>query len=425
MVSNYYKDSRRIRLLYKSLLGKYMDDFAAMFSEQDYSRLLVKSYLHTALHFANYAVWEGKTDISQLNHQLANKFLNEHLPKCSCERMNSGKFANATVGIDYLMQFLIKRGLIDEPEIVVPQNQMSEILSRYDLYLDNLLGLCKKTRDVHRKRATLFITWLKERYGKLNLKDINKNDILDFQIAIQDNRYSFDYKKTVTSCLRAFLRFLRWEHIIDEDLTPAVYSLIEWSLTNVPRYMPYDDVLLLLQAPDRNTATGKRDVAMLILMAHLGLRACEIVNLCVTDIDFRNGTILIHKTKTSKERIMPLTIEIAEILIDYVKNGRHSPKYDRLFLRTFAPYTPIATSPSVGTMIRKYIKEIGIKTPTLGTHQLRHSLATQLINNGSTLKDVADMLGHSSIQSTGIYAKVQVERLKEVALPFPKGGVPK
>ncbi|MDD4690445.1 MAG: site-specific integrase [Eubacteriales bacterium] len=422
MIKNYYKDSRRIKRLRECLLGEYMDAFANSFAQFDYSIGVVKAYLRTAAHFARYAVWEGNTEVSQLNHEMATQFLNEHLPNCSCEKMNSGKFANATAGIDHLMRFLVEQGVIEAPIKMMPQNQMSDILIRYDQYLDKIFGLTVKTRNIHRKRATTFMEWLRERHGELNLEEINNNDILDFQIAIQANKYSFDFKKTITSCLRSFLRFLRWEHIVHKDFTPAVYKLVEWDLASIPKYMPYDDVLMLLQAPDRNTAVGKRDVTMLILMAHLGLRACEIVNLHISEIDFRNGTILIKKTKTSVEREMPLTVEIAEVLIDYIKNGRQNQLYDRLFLRTYAPYTPIQSSSSVGTMIRKYIKEIGLKTPTLGTHQLRHSLATHLINNGSTLKDVADMLGHKSIESTGIYAKVHVERLKEVALPFPMGG---
>ena len=422
MLLNYYNDPRKIKLLRNCMLGEYMDAFAEQFLKCDYSEHTVRAYLRTAVHFARYAVWEGLTEASQLNYELSNKFLNEHLLNCSCERINSGKFKSAATGIEHLMRFLVEREVIDKPVIVKLQNTMSDILMRYDNYLDELFGLCEKTRNIHLRRATIFMNWLNDQHGEINLDALSTNDILDFQTAIQNNKYSIDFKKTITSCLRAFLRFLRWEHIIDADLTPAVYGITQWSLASIPKYMSYENVILLLRAPDRNTSTGKRDVAMLILMAHLGLRAGEIVNLCVSDIDFRTGMILIRKTKTSKERILPLTVEIAEILIDYIKNGRQNKMHESLFLRTIAPYTPIQSSSSVGTMICKYIKETGLKTPTFGTHQLRHSLATHLINNGSTLKDVADIMGHSCIESTTIYAKVQIERLKEVALPFPMGG---
>ena len=253
----------------------------------------------------------------------------------------------------------------------------------------------------------------------MDLSALDNNDILDYQKHVDTYGFSLDYKKTVTNCLRGFLRFLRWERILDKDLTPAVFKVIEWSLSSLPRYMSSEDVKILLQAPDRNTPAGKRDIAMLILMAYLGLRASEVVNLHISDIDFTTREILIRKTKTMRARKVPLTIEIAEILIDYIKNGRENAKYDELFLRTKAPHTPLIAPSAPGTMIRKYLEESGLKVPKKGTHLLRHSLATHLINNGSTLKEIADLRGHINIQSTTIYAKVQVERLKNVALPFP------
>ncbi len=423
MVRNYFKDERRIKRLYNCMLGEYMDLFAQRFAEESYNTHSIRAYLRTAAHFARYAVWEGKTEVKQLDQAMARQFLNEHLPNCSCEKMNSGKFADATAGMTHLMNFLIEQGVIDEEIRMPPQNEISDILVRYDHYLDTIFGLTQKTRNIHRKRATIFMKWLREYHGNLALDKINNDDIIDFQKAIIDNRYSIDFKRTITSCLRTFLRFLRWERILEQDLTPAVYHLIEWKLSDVPKYMPYENVLLLLQAPDKTTCVGKRDRSMLILMAHLGLRANEIVNLCLSDIDFRNGTILIKKTKMSSERVLPLTTEIAEILIDYIANGRQNQKYERLFLRNIAPYTPLESSSTVGGMVSKYITKIGLETPTLGTHQLRHSLATHLINHGSTIKDIADILGHKSIETTGIYAKVQIERLKEVALPFPNGGL--
>jgi site-specific recombinase XerD len=340
--------------------------------------------------------------------------------------MNSGKFATATATMEHLMNFLVVNGVIAEaePRLSHIPKQISDILSKYDEYLSRRKGLSVKTRGIHRAKASAFIDWLKERHECVDLSALDNDDILDYQKHVDGYGYTLDYKKTVTNCLRGFLRFLRWERVLDKDLTPAVFKVIDWSLSSLPRYMPFDDVKILLQAPDRNTPGGKRDIAMLILMAYLGLRACEVVNLHISDIDFAAGEILIRQTKTYRARKVPLTIEIAEILIDYIKNGRDNAKYDELFIRTVAPRTPIRAPSSPGTMIRKYLKDSGLKIPKQGTHVLRHSLATHLINNGSTLKDIADLLGHKNIQSTTIYAKVQVERLKDVALPFPVvGGV--
>ena len=428
MLKNYFKDPRRLKRFQTGLLALHYDDFAQSFYSQGYSKETVRSYLRTAYHYANYGIWSGKTEISQLSYDFANEFLNEHLPNCSCERMNCGKYAQATAGIEHLMKFLVNKNLVAPPENAAPAyDAMSYVLKKYDEYLESLLGLCKKTRNIHRKKATVFMEWLKSTKGKLDLSAINKGDILDFQIAIDKNSYSLNYKKTITNCLRGFLRFLRWERILETDLTPAIFTVIEWSLSTIPKYMPFDDVKLLLQAPDRSTSIGKRDLAMIILMAYLGLRSIEVVQLKISDIDFLEGYIFIRKTKTAKEHQIPITVEIAGILIDYIKNGRNNSCYDELFLRTYAPHTPIESSSAVGTVVRKYITETGIPSPTFGTHQLRHSLATHLINNGVSIKEIADLLGHLNIESTGIYAKVQFERLKAVPLPFPKsvcrGGV--
>ncbi|MFV0520108.1 MAG: tyrosine-type recombinase/integrase [Lachnospirales bacterium] len=421
MIEDYYKDKRKLKLFRECLFGEYLDDFTNYFIEHDYSVHTVRSYLRTALSFSRFLMWEGLTDVHLVNQQLSSKFLNEHLPYNFSEKMNCGIFSEATAGISHLMSFLETQGII-EPNVVLEQKtEMSEMLRKYDIYLDTIFGLSDKTRKVHRIRATVFMKWVKENTGELKLENLTNENILDFQKEIQDNKFSIAHKRTITMCLRGFLRFLRWERILEKDLTPAVYCLIEWDLASIPKYMPYDDVLLLLQAPDRNTSVGKRDVVILMLLAYLGLRASEIINLNISDIDFHNGTIRISKTKTNSERLMPLTIELAEMLIDYIKCGIHNPKYDALFLRTYAPHTPIEASSAVGRVVSKYINELGLKTPTLGSHQIRHSLATHLINNGSTMKDVADMLGHKSIESTGIYAKVQVERLKEVPLAFPGG----
>ena len=109
MLCDYYKDNRRIRRLRKCILGEYMDAYADSFKEQGYSNETVKGYLRTALHFAQFAVWEGKTEIRGLTHEFANQFLNEHLPNCSCERMNCGKYAGATTGMAHLLNFLEKK----------------------------------------------------------------------------------------------------------------------------------------------------------------------------------------------------------------------------------------------------------------------------------------------------------------------------
>jgi integrase/recombinase XerD len=153
-------------------------------------------------------------------------------------------------------------------------------------------------------------------------------------------------------------------------------------------------------------------------MLQLGLRANEIIQIKLQDISLEKGELLIRHTKTHRGRSLPLTNEIADAIVDYLRVRPNRPQ-PVLILRAVIPYNPLTNSSALGSMVRRYMEELGINAPSYGTHLLRHSLATHLVNNGASFKDTADILGHTTIETTGIYAKVQIERLKDIALPFP------
>lgn len=450
MLERYYESERAIwRLCNCGPFGPHMEEFAQYLSERVESRGTAREYIRGASHFSRYAMWEGVYTAKQLDSELAHRFVNEHLPICSCERMNSGKYAGTTTGVQYVLDFLVEKGYCAAPSspprrACTPQHfvrrstsrlgtaeQQAQILSmlpdtigglllKYDEYQDRLFGLCQKTRDIHRAKTLLFLKWVYEHHGvQFQLSELTASDIIAFQEMCNEAGYSNDYRKTVTGCLRGFLRFLRWERILADDLTPAVYQVVEWKLATLPPKLPYEDALLLLSAADRATIKGKRDYLMLLLMLQLGLRANEVVQLQMEDIALQQGEIHIRQTKTNRDRVLPLTNDLADAIIDYLQHRRITEPQRQLFLRTVPPYEPLVSSSALGTVVRTYIGEVGIQTPTLGTHQLRHSLATHLVNHGASFKETADILGHQSIESTRLYAKVQVERLKEIALPFP------
>lgn len=428
MIEHFYKDHRIIQRMRQCLLGEHLDAFSLYLYNQGYARETTRAYLRTTAHWSRYAVWAGVTDISQMDHKSGRDFFENHLPNCSCERMNCGKYADAEAAIQHILKFLVSEKIIQMPEKPEPPADMiSSVLRSYDQYLQDLFGLTEKTRGIHQRQALIFLQWLKLKQCELNLSELTHQDVMEYQTECDTGGYSADWKRTLTSCLRSFLRFLRWNRIITTDLTSSVYTVRQWTLAALPKYMPFEDVQKILSVPDRKTISGKRDYAMLLLLSCLGLRSNEVVSLKKSDLNLKSGALTIRKTKTHRERVLPLTMELAEALVDYLKHRRESTPFDEVFLRTIAPYTPITSSSAVGSAVASCIHQSGIKSPTLGTHQFRHSLATHLVNNGSTIKEVADILGHVSIQSTAIYAKIQLTRLKDLGLPFPdslmKGGV--
>lgn len=464
MLENYFIDPRTIyRLSNCGIFGQKMEEYAKYLHEQEFSKYTAREYLRAAAHFSRFALWQGINDLSLLNETFACQFINEHLPNCSCERLNKGKYQPTIYGVWQVLNFLSEADIISKPtdlikDSLIPKQRqpfkplkpyppiksesgkptpprtdiasqvlimnnlpesMGGIILQYDEYLDSLFGLSKKTREVHRLKVMLFLKWIYEEHGPdFQLSSLTTQDILKFQEMCNEYGYSNDYRKTITSCLRGFLRFLRWERIVEDDLTPAVYKLKEWKLASVPKYIPYEKAMLLLSAPDRKTVKGKRDYLTLLLMLQLGLRANEIIQIQLKDISLTKGELLIHKTKTHRGRCLPLTSEIADAIVDYLRVRPERPQ-SQLILRAVRPHNPLESSSALGNVVRQYIKELDLKVPSYGTHLLRHSLATHLVNTGASFKETADILGHTSIETTGIYAKVQIERLKDIALPFP------
>lgn len=450
MLELYYESERTIwRLNHCGPFGAHMEGFAQYLSQRYTSRNVVREYIRGAAHFSRYALREGVYEAKRLDSALAYRFINEHLPTCSCERMNSGVYASTTTSAQHVLDYLAGEGYFAPPSSRVGRAPASQhfisrrtsrpgtaekqatilaflpetiggLVLRYDEYLDRLFGLCQKTRDIHRAKTLLFLKWVYENHGAdFELSALTAPDIIAFQEMCNETGYSHDYRKTVTGCLRGFLRFLRWERILTDDLTPAVYKVIEWRLASVPKHIPYEDAMLLVSAADRNMLKGKRDYLMLLLMLQLGLRANEIIQMQLGDISLQKGELFIRNTKTNRDRVLPLTNDLADAMVDYLRHRISETPQQRLFLRSVPPHTPLASSAALGSVVRRYIEETGMQTPTLGTHQLRHALATRLVNHGVSFKETADILGHRSIQSTGTYAKVQIERLKEIALPFP------
>jgi site-specific recombinase XerD len=448
-----------------------MEEYAAQLHKQGYGRNTAREFLRAAAHLSRFALWEGVTELSGLDEAFACRFINEHLPACSCERLNRGKYTQTITGVWHALRFLSNAGIVPPPAQLVksslepkpqpvPKPQKSQrpkkkapsasmeaksdkprpprtdissqaaimqqlpesmggIILQYDEYLDSLFGLCKKTREVHRLKTMLFLKWVYDKHNlEFRLEDLRTTDILEFQEMCNAYGFSNDYRKTVTSCLRGFLRFLRWQRILEDDLTPAVYKVKEWKLATVPKFIPYETAELLLSAPDRSTVKGKRDYLAMLFMLQLGLRADELIQMQMDDIFLEKGEVFIPKTKSRKERSIPLTDELADAIVDYLRARPRKPERT-LFLRTVIPYVPLASSAALGSVVRRYIEELGIAVPSYGTHLLRHTLATHMVNAGVSFKSAADILGHESIETTGIYAKVQIERLKHIALPFP------
>jgi site-specific recombinase XerD len=267
------------------------------------------------------------------------------------------------------------------------------------------------------------LTFYKKRDASLDLTKLTAQNVLDFLTHLYALHPGKSYQIHTAQDTRNFIRFLRWEGIVIQELERVVRAPRQYSLSSVPKHLPWNVVEELLAGVDPAHPQAKRDRAILCLLAYLGLRASEVVNLTFADINWRAGVLTIPNTKTRYGRIVPIVEVVGEALSDYILHERLPINIPQVFVRAIAPYGPIAHSHGISQLVSRHLKRLQIPAPKYGAHLLRHSLATHMINHGTSVKGVADMLGHMSINTTAIYAKVNTTHLLEAALPFPAGGI--
>jgi integrase/recombinase XerD len=221
--------------------------------------------------------------------------------------------------------------------------------------------------------------------------------------------------RVLSSHLRVFLDYLYREGVTERNLREAVEAPTHYRLAEVPRAITWDEVRRLLEAVDRRTPTGKRDYAMLLLLVTYGLRAREVAALKLDDIDWERQRFHIPERKAGHSSSYPLSSIVAEGIVEYLQQGRPKTTERSLFFRARVPYRCIDAT-VVSQMVGRYLRKAGITVPRAGSHTLRHTCVQRLVDARFDLKTIGDYIGHGSPASTEIYAKIDVEVLREVAL---------
>lgn len=256
--------------------------------------------------------------------------------------------------------------------------------------------------------------------GSVRLSRLRAGDVVRF-VRRQVSRLHLKRAKLLTCALRSFLHYARYRGDIQHDLAAAVPAVANWSMTSIPRAIPADAVRRLLASINRHTSTGRRDYAILLLLARLGLRAGEIVRLELDDIDWNAGSLRVQG-KGGQHSDLPLPADVGAAIASYLQHGRPQSNNRRVFLRARAPLRGFLSQSAIGSLVRHALARVGISAPTQGAHQFRHALATAMLRHGASLAEIGEVLRHRSPQTTEIYAKVDLEALRALALPWPGGG---
>lgn len=229
------------------------------------------------------------------------------------------------------------------------------------------------------------------------------------------------YMQRLCTGLRAFLRYLRFRGEIRSDLASSVPRIARWRLATLPKSLSRAQVQqVLTHYKRRHTAAGRRDYAVLMLLVRLGLRAHEIRSLTLDDIDWHNGHLTIRSKGTGPEP-MPLPTDVGKALAAYLTDGRPASSSRVVFVRLHPPHTQLAGSGSVTTIAARAFRAAGVDAPCKGAHVFRYTLATQMLRQGASLREIGQVLRHRDEDTTRIYAKVDLTRLRTLAMPWPGG----
>ena len=263
--------------------------------------------------------------------------------------------------------------------------------------------------------------FLNDRFGdqRATLSQLCADDVVKF-VQRQVPRLHLKRAKLMTTALRSFLRYARYRGDVTLDLAAAVPVVANWSMTSIPRAIAADQVEALLASIDQHTATGRRDCAIVLLLARLGLRSGEVAFLELDDIDWNTGYLSV-RGKGGQRNELPLPTEVGKAIAAYLRRGRPQSSCRRVFLRDKAPIAGFHGASGVGSLVRHSLLRAGINAPTKGTHQFRHGLATNMLSQGASLGEIGEVLGHHNPQTTMIYAKVDINALRTLALPWPGG----
>jgi integrase/recombinase XerD len=317
-----------------------------------------------------------------------------------------------------LGRYLAAKGLIADGRPATATSPASILIEEYANYLHEVRGLALPTVSNHRYTAQCFLQHLSE--GGIALNDIQPNH-LESYITKTGQRLSRPSLQGDISALRGFLRFLAIDGRVRDGLTGQIDTPRIYRLEQLPRALPWETVRALLRSMDRASAMGLRDYAMFLLIATYGLRSSDVVGITLDDIRWRQGKLRIQQPKTSSTLDLPLTNEVASAMAKHLKRTPPPSPYRRIFLRMRAPIgvlNPTAIAAAFHSLVRKS----GLSIPFQSPHCLRHSVAVNLLKNGTPLKTIGDILGHRSAASTSTYLRLATGDLRDVPLPVPQRG---
>jgi len=389
--------------------AEYLNAYTTLIKERGYSPVSVQAQVQLITRFSEW-LRRGHTDVHALDEIIVKRFLRRHQSAGSVHRGDA-----ATL---YRFLCMLREQGATRRQKKPPLSPRQRLTIKYGRYLLEERGLTQATVVNYVPFIEQFLS-ARFRQIPLNLSHLRAPDVTGF-VRRQAHQLSPGRAQLLVTALRSFLRYLRHQGKVTIDLAVCVPTVARWSFATLPKFLPAGTVQRVLDCSDRRTPMGRRDYAILLLLARLGLRACEIVALNLEDIDWEKARITI-RSKGGRWAQLPLPTDVGEALALYLRHGRPSCSCRRVFIRGRAPRIGFANSIAVSTLVMRALERAGVDSARKGAHLFRHSLARDMIRQGASLDEIGELLRHQSPNTTAIYAKVDLPALRPLALAWPGG----
>lgn len=409
------RSEKRNQVWFSALpLGISADAYIRYLAERGYADGTIDGYLGSVAHFVHWLALE-RTGLREVSEVSIRRFLDGHLPHCRCAPACRRTKNEARAALGHFLTMLRVNGTCP-PEIPSLPTAVLAELADFGLYLVEVCGLAGHTCSTRLRHVRDFLV---DRFGAgpIHLSMLAPADITRF-VRCYTQKWAPCSIKTVGNSLRSYFRFKASRGVATDALIGALPRVAQWRLAGLPDVLSATEISQLLNAFDRKTATGKRDYAIARCLLDLGLRRTEVAHLQLADVDWRAGTLHIHG-KDKRVDSMPLPRLTGQAITDYLCHGRPLTTRRELFVRHRPPVNTAADPDMIRNAIRYAAKRCGLQEHIRGTHIFRRTAACRLVQAGTPFKEIADLLRHRCLDTTTIYAKVDLPSLRRVALPWP------
>lgn len=412
MLEEYFSAPKTLARLRSGLSGPYIDGFADALKRDGYSPLSAVRYLRAAAHFGRF-LQRRSGSFAEIDSSTLDAFY-RHLPRCHCPSSNHGRDHHHTrFGAKRFHTHLVRTGIcLPHCSSGADRLEPELILSFRDWFRQHR-GAAESTLHQYARGAAALIEALGADPSCWNARQVR-------QFMLDRSRHcgAGTTQKLITS-LRAFLRYLHFRGLCSADLDQAVPAFAHWRLASLPRCLSTEEVNRLIAAGDGSSKRRLRDRAIILMLVRLGLRAGDVSQLRLSDIDWQSGTLRVIG-KGRYEVRLPLPQDVGEAILHYLECRLPTHSSNRVFLRHIAPFNPLLSADGVSNVVKRALRRAGIKAPAKGAHLLRHTAATEMLRHGVPLHQIGLVLRHRSLDMTAYYAKADVALLKQVAQPWPE-----